>query len=49
MKISVDVIKKDKELDSEYNQILDDFKLKKITEFEYIKKLKESTYSPFGS
>jgi hypothetical protein len=41
MKISADLIKKDKELDSEYAHIINDFKLMKISEFDYVKKLKE--------
>lgn len=41
MKASDNLIKKDKELDFEYSQILNDFELRKISEFNYIKKLQE--------
>lgn len=41
MQASENLIKKDKNLGSEYNQILNDFKLNKISEFNYVKKLQE--------
>src|SRR2546428_5776190 len=41
MKANKDLIRKDKELDAEFNQISNDFSSKKISELDYVKKLQD--------